>query len=435
MVVSMTAAAEAHLLSWADAKSERLVHILRDLVRIPSVNQAPSGTENACQQYAAEFLRARGLTPVLYTPEDAPGIMSHPLFWPGRDYTNRPNVAARRSGAGGGRSLVLSGHIDTVPVGSHPWTRDPFGGTVEGNRLYGRGANDMKCGIATNLFVAEALHETGVTLSGDLVFESVVDEEFGGVNGTLAGRLMGFNADAAVLSEPSFLRICPAQRGGRTVHVIFNAPTQGILNGPGAGVIQQLRVFLDAVDLFAQRRRTSARVPALYGHLANAVPATITRVHTAPWGTSEPTNVPGQCQVEFFFEAMPGESREDLDAEFFTWIKGVVNANREIFTVEPRVEFPIRWLPGSAISPEEAVVRELRCAAVEAGGFEPLVQGIEGPCDMFVFHEFGIPAVLWGACGGDTHNPDEYVEIDSLMQAARVLLAFVCRWCGVSRCQ
>ncbi len=91
-----------------------------------------------------------------------------------------------------GRRL-FSGHIDTVPSGTLPWTRDPFGGQVEGNCLCGRGSNDMKGGVGINLFVVEAVEKMGLTVAGDLVFESVVDEEFGGVNGTLAGRLRGFN--------------------------------------------------------------------------------------------------------------------------------------------------------------------------------------------------------------------------------------------------
>jgi acetylornithine deacetylase len=428
----MTAAAvEERLQAWAETRSERLVEILRTLVRIPSVNQAPFGTELECQRYVADALRASGLTPSSYSPDDVPGISAHPLFWPGRDYTGRPNVMALRRGAGGGRSLVLSGHVDTVPVGSSVWTHDPFGGTVEGNRLYGRGSNDMKCGVATNLFVAEALHEAGVVLRGDLTFESVVDEEFGGVNGTLAGRLMGPKADAAVISEPSFLRICPAQRGGRTVHISFAEPARGLLDGPCATVVRQLQAFLNAVDAFSAKRRTSARVPALYAHLANAVPATITRIHTAPWGTSEPTIAASQCQVEFFIETVPGETCEDVDRDFSVWFSELVSSNREIFSVEPKVEFPIRWLPGSAISPDEDIIRELHAAAVDVTGSKPAVQGIEGPCDMFVFHEFGVPAVLWGARGGNTHGPDEFVEIDSMVQAAKVLLAFVCRWCGV----
>ena len=99
----------------------------------------------------------------------------------------------------------------------------------------------MKAGVGTSLFIVEALTNLDLKLSGDLLFESVVDEEFGGVNGTLAGRLQGFNADAAIITEPSFLRVCPAQRGGRIAHILLEAPG-GVLTEQmfPAGVIDQL---------------------------------------------------------------------------------------------------------------------------------------------------------------------------------------------------
>jgi acetylornithine deacetylase len=430
----MNVAIEQDLLAYVASHRDRVVEIAGDLIRLPSENRAPFGTENECQQYIASFLLNRGYDPLLYTPDQAPGLRSHPLYWPGRSYEDRPNVAARRPGSGGGRSLVLSGHIDTVPAGIAPWQYHAFGGHVEGDRLFGRGANDMKAGIAMHLFVAEALAELGIDLAGDVIFESVVDEEFGGVNGTLAGRLMGFNADAAVITEPSFLRICPAQRGGRTAHLRFSSPNSGILGRrTGVGVIEQLRVFLNAVECFSKMRR--GRVPShpLYTHLDNPIPVTVTRVFTAPWGTSEPTNVPPTCLVELFWQAMPGETVEDIDCEFLAWFDDLVGANPETFSIRPELTFPIRWLPGSAISDDEPVVRVLAECAANTLGASPPVQGIEGPCDLFVFHEFGIPAVLWGPRGGNTHNADEYVEIDSLVDASRTLAAFVCRWCGVAR--
>ena len=187
----MNTASERDLSPYVEERADQLVAIVRDLVRIPSENRAPRGAELGCQEYLAARLRLAGWEPKLYTPLEAPGIEDHPLYWPGRDYARRPNLGAIHRGAGGGRSLVLSGHMDTVPAGSAPWTHPPFSGHVEGNRLYGRGSVDMKAGIASNLFVVEALSELGIELAGDLTFESVVDEEFGGVNGTLAGRLMG----------------------------------------------------------------------------------------------------------------------------------------------------------------------------------------------------------------------------------------------------
>ncbi|MGH9662949.1 MAG: M20/M25/M40 family metallo-hydrolase, partial [Bryobacteraceae bacterium] len=212
-------AAERQFCQYVDDHQDRLIEIVGELVRIPSENTPPSGAEGECQQRIAAFLRECGWEPVSYELSEVPGLRAHGLYCGDRDYTGRPNVGARRHGTGGGRSLLLSGHIDTVPRGTQPWTRDPFGAQREGNRIFGRGSNDMKGGIAVNLFVLEALTALGIDLAGDLLFETVVDEEFGGVNGTLAGRLRGFNADAAILSEPSMLRICPAQRGGRTAHI------------------------------------------------------------------------------------------------------------------------------------------------------------------------------------------------------------------------
>ena len=426
----MKVAHETELQAYADLHADRLVEILKDLVRLPSVNNAPRGSEWECQQYVANFLRNIGWNPVQYLPTDAPGILSHPMYWPGREYERRPNVAAVRKGSGGGRSLILSGHVDTVPVGEGEWKYPPFAAETEGNRIYGRGAVDMKCGVATNLFVAEALAAMDIRLAGDLTIETVVDEEFGGVNGTLAGRLMGYTADAAVISEPSFLRICAAQRGGRTVDILFRAPNEGILSAESAGVAEQLRIFLGEIGRLEKGRLEGVRVHPMYAHLANPVPVTIARIHTAAWGTSEPPNTPTICRVQLFWQAMPGETVEEIDREFLAWFDGMVLAHPEVFRVRPSLEYPIRWLPGSAIDPAEPIVRELSDAAISTLGQTPPVQGIEGPCDMYAFHEFGIPAVLWGARGANLHQADEYVEIDSVVDAAKALLTFVPRWCG-----
>jgi acetylornithine deacetylase len=201
---------QAIITDYVQRKRSRLIELTQNLIRLPSENKPPVGAERACQEHIARVLRASGWEPELYELAEVNRLDQHPLFRPGRDYKNRPNLGARRTGDRGGRSLVLSGHIDTVPRGTQPWTRDAFGGEVVGNRIYGRGANDMKAGVAMNLFIAEAVADLSLRLCGDLIFETVIDEEFGGVNGTLAGRLRGYNGNAAVISEPSFLRVCPA---------------------------------------------------------------------------------------------------------------------------------------------------------------------------------------------------------------------------------
>jgi acetylornithine deacetylase len=430
----LDAALRNRLSSFVDHHRDRLVEIIRDLVRIPSENIPPVGNEEACQQYAAEYLKGQGLETELYYFRDVKGLKEHSLFYAGRDYSNRPNVDARRKGQGGGRSLVLSGHIDTVPHGTQPWTRDPFGGKVEGNRLYGRGSNDMKGGVGTNLFMAEALRELGIELKGDLIIESVSDEEFGGVNGTLAGRLKGYNGDAAIITEPSFLRICPAQRGGRIVHITLGSKGGVLPEGKfPTGVIDPIRYFLLKTQEFAEQRKKKAPVHEFYAGSQDPVPVSITKLTTGPWGTTEPITIPETCQIEMYWQMMPGEEQQDVDREFHEWFEGIRMTAPELFPVKPEIEFPLRWLPGSAISRSEPLIAELAECAGSATGEEPQIVGFEAPCDMYVFHQaFGIPAVLWGARGCNTHAADEYLEIDSVIAAAKAQLQFVCQWCGVS---
>jgi acetylornithine deacetylase len=430
----MKASIQQDLASYVDKHADRLVGIVQDLVRIPSENMPPEGSEGQCQSYVSALLQDLGWQPRLYLLGDVPGLKEHPLFVAGRDYRNRPNIGAVHKGAGSGRSLLLSGHIDTVPRGSLPWTRNPFGGDIEGNRVFGRGSNDMKGGVGTNLFVLEALHQLGIQLNGDLLFETVIDEEFGGVNGTLAGRLMGFNADAAIISEPSFGRICPAQRGGRTAHVTLEAAGGVLTEGAfPVGVIEQLTFLLIQLRRFAEQRRATTKPHKFYAHHGDPVPVSVTKVITSPWGTREPITIPEQCKIEIYWQMMPGETQENVDREFLDWLNSLSSIPGSPFSRAPQVTFPIRWLPGSAISDSEPIITELAECATQIGGQPPAVVGIEGPCDMYVFHQVtGTPAVLWGAKGGNTHAADEYVEIDSLIHAAKVLLTFVCRWCGVA---
>jgi acetylornithine deacetylase len=419
----------------AGALKDRLVKTIAELVKIPSENTPPVGSELACQRYVCERLAQLDLKAKLYELHGVPGLMEHPVFQAGRDYTNRPNLRAVWPGNGGGKSLLLSGHIDTVPRGSEPWKYDPFGATVEGNRLYGLGSSDMKGGIAAILLVVEMLREAEIRLEGDLLLETIVDEEFGGVNGTLAARVSGHNADAAILCEPSQGIICPAQTGGRTVHLALHSNSGGILydSKPRARSMDQLHYLLGKIEEFARKRRNTAPVHALYAGSPDPVPVWVTKIHYGGWGPKEPVTLPPNCKIELYWQTMPGEEREEIEREFFNWLETLVSERPELFPIKPEVEFPIRWLPGSAIDSDHELVKGLADTYAQVTGSNPEIQGIGGPCDMFVFHQhFDTPAVLFGPKGGNTHAPDEWVDLESVLLTTEILARFICRWCGVA---
>ena len=135
---------EDRLDATVDALRGELIAAIQELVRIPTENLPPGGNERAGQEYLARRLRDLGLDVELYALADVPGLTEQASYWPGRDYRDRPNLTAVWRGRGGGRSLLLTGHMDTVPRGSAAWSVDPFGGLHKDGRIYGLGAIDMK---------------------------------------------------------------------------------------------------------------------------------------------------------------------------------------------------------------------------------------------------------------------------------------------------
>jgi len=135
--------------------------------------------------------------------------------------------------------------------------------------------------------------------------------------------------------------------------------------------------------------------------------------------------------MEVYWQAMPDETSEEVESGFFEWWNDTLSQRPDLFSRRPTVELPMRWLPGCAIPPDSPLVREFAQAAASLG-LQARVEGMDAPSDMYVFQRcFDIPALMWGPAGGNAHQADEFVELDSLREATRVLLRFVCLWCGI----
>lgn len=414
------------------ALGDELTATAQELVRIPSINHPPTGDEYACQMAVGRRFQAMGLEPEIYAIEDVPGLKEHPSFWPGRDYTGRPNIAARLKGVGGGRSLTLSGHIDTVPLGLQPWTKDPFGGEIQDGRLYGLGAYDMKGGVATILGVMRVFKELGIHLKGDLIAETVVDEEFAGVNGTLAGRLRGDHGDALVIAEPSDLAILNGVRGGKLVHILLRGP-EGIMfeQGEPGLAIRQLAHLLQWVDVFRQRRR--ALVPGWTPGGDDPTPVWVTKIYGGGWGMNVPVTVPAEVKVELYWQLLPGEEQEQVLAEFNGWLEEMAAADPVNFSGPPLVEHPIRFMPASEIPTDAPIIQALSRCAQEVTGRVPAVHPLPAPSDLYVVQrDFGIPAVHYGVRGAGAHAADEYLVVDDLVTVTQVLALLALAWCEVA---
>jgi acetylornithine deacetylase len=394
---------------WLTAHADDLVELARTLVSYRSENRPPRGEEAACQAFVADYLRTLGLEPDVFQPDEVAGALEHPAWWPGRDYAGRPNVVARLNGTGGGRSLLFSGHVDVVPAhgdGAHSY----WDGDIDDGRLYGRGSLDMKGGVACYLHALRCLIECGMVPAGDVIVETTVDEEFGGANGTLACRLRGYNADGAVLPEPTGLAVCHATRGGIQYRLHARGTKGGMDFGGGSEASALVTLAQAAVALAAAG---PARGAPIYQFLLQSG-------EQLPWGTAEGTPTDGI--LEFWAEILPGTTREVLEDELRGAV-GRATAGGTPLEWEQRT----RFLDALAGDPAAPIVTAMR----DALPHRPPPSIAPFACDAFIFGEHSpTPIVVCGPGGDNPHAPDEYVNIEDLHTLATAYVGLAGTWCG-----
>ncbi len=394
---------------WLSAHADDLIELTRTLVSYRSENRPPRGEEGFCQAFVADYLSRLGLEPDVFQPDDVRGALEHPAWWPGRDYAGRPNVVARLKGTGGGRSLLFSGHVDVVPAhgkGVHSY----WDGELDDGRLYGRGALDMKGGVACYLHALRCLIECGHTPAGDVIVETTVDEEFGGANGTLACRLRGYAADGAVLAEPTGLAVCHATRGGIQYRLHARGGKGGMDFGGGSEASALVTLAKAAVALAAVE---PARGAPIYQFLLQSG-------EQLPWGTAEGT--PTEGVLEFWAEIVPGTTREMLEEELRS-TGARANAGGTPLHWEQRTRF-LAALDGDPAAP---IVTAMQDALPD----RPSPTTAPFACDAFMFGEHSpTPVVVCGPGGDNPHAPDEYVHVADLHTLAAAYVRLAGAWCG-----
>src|ERR671912_680724 len=223
-------------------------------------------------------------------------------------YENRPNVVGLRRGSGGGRSILLNAHIDTVDPGDPAaWTHDPLSGAVEGGLLYGRGSCDMKGGIVTYLTAMDALSDLGLNLRGDVTVAATVGEESGGL-GALSTVLRGYRADVALITEPTRLALVPAQGGSLVFRLtVPGRSAHAAVRDEGVSALEKfVPIFEDLIRLEEERNAT-LRHP-LYERLRNKVPINVGLVRAGNWASTVPESLVAEVRVGL----IPGEEIESF---------------------------------------------------------------------------------------------------------------------------
>ncbi len=408
------------------ARADELVELTRRLVGFdtrPPTPEEPCHQEADLQHYLADRLRAAGAAVEVAEP-DVAAMAAHDMIPPGFSFAGRPQLVARFAGSGDGRTLLFNGHVDTVGVEPRDrWRFDPLAGTVADGAVHGRGACDMKGGVACMVFAAEVLASLGIGLHGDLIVNTVTEEESTGAGGLVTARTI--TADGAIVPEPSGLDVWIACRGSllHRITVTGRAGHAGIAprhpgDGGAVNAIEKMAVVLDAIRRLREEWSLRARHP--YLSPADCVPTIITG---GEWLVSYPETCVLDCHIEY----LPGEADaagygSRVDAEFRDWIARAANADPWLAAHPPVIESVAGAVPPAEVPADDPLV----VAALGASrAIHPpaALAGLDNWHDGATLTvEGGIPAVCLGPGSiHEAHTLTEHVPISELVACSQAL--------------
>ena len=407
-----------------DGLRAAITTFLQRLVQFPSL----PGEEQQAQHFLAEKLRSLHCNTEVLRSELSE-LENHPAFCDdGVSFAERLNVVSTWRGSGRGRSLILNGHMDVVPVGNLSlWQYPPFAGAIAGGKLYGRGACDMKAGLTAGVFAIEALQQLGFTPGGDVLFESVIGEESGGV-GTLTTIVRGYRADAAVITEPTRLRACPVHSGALSFRLrVTGRAIHASMKQFGVSAVEKFTGVFAALEEL-DRSRHAAYTNPIFEFKNNVAPLCVGTVSAGNW----PSTVPEELVAEGRFGVFPGEPVEKARAAMVACLEQVTAADDWLRAHPPALEwFEGQFEPGET-SVEDPILDYLGRAHAQVMGHVPRVQGVPYGSDLRLFTLHGkMPAVLYGP--GDVafaHTVEEHVELEEVVQCAKILALLIVDWCG-----
>ncbi|HEV7589121.1 MAG TPA: M20/M25/M40 family metallo-hydrolase [Longimicrobium sp.] len=380
---------------------EYFVETLQRLVRTQSINPAfsdGSTNESEIAGRVAKEMERLGMSTRRF--EDEPG---------------RASVVGVLPGTGGGRSLMLYAHLDTVGIEG---MEEPLSGEVRDGRVYGRGSYDMKGGLAACLAAVKALRDHGAALAGDVLIAAVADEEVASIG--MREVLRHVTADAAIVTEPTELAVGLAHKGFCWIEVeTFGRAAHGSLYDEGIDANLRMGRFLDRLDAHERELRASGAHPL--------VGAPSLHVGLLKGGTGASTYA-ASCVATIERRMTPGETEESVVAPLRA-IAAALAAEDPTFRAEVRPTLT----RGSFEVPADAdVVRAVLAAATEVLGAAPVTRGFGFWMDASFLAAAGIETVVIGGRGAGAHELVEWADIDSHVQVAEILARTAVAYCAPS---
>lgn len=413
----------------SDAVESARAELIAFLQKMVQASSLPDH-EQEVQNLIALKLRSMGLE-VEIIPSNFEDLKDHPAFGDdGFSPSGRVNVIGRWVGnqSGEGHSLILNGHVDVVPPGDLLlWDDSPWSGAIRDGKLFGRGSCDMKAGLCAGIFAVDVLQRLGYQPARDVLIESVIGEESGGI-GTLTTIVKGYTADAVILLEPTRLEISPVQSGALTFRLtVPGRSIHAAMKPYGVSAIEKFALLLNAINALEVERHTKFKHP-LYEDPNNIAPISIGTVRGGEWHST----VPEEVVAEGRMGVLIGESNESARRALEGAIQAAAESDAWLSQNPPRVE----WFEGQFESGEtpldHPLIERLTAAHRHVVGSSPTMRGVTYGSDMRLFTNHAkIAATHYGPGDvGMAHAANEFVPLDEVMTVTKVIANMIPQWCG-----
>ena len=410
--------------SAVNAAWEEIVSFIQSLVQSPSL----ANDEGPVQKLISEKLETLGLAPEK-VPIRFDELKDHPAFCDdGFSPNTRMNIIGQWKNDGGGKSIILNGHVDVVPTGPlELWDESPWSGSIKDKRIYGRGSCDMKAGLTSAIFAVQILQSIGFEPKGNVMIQSVVGEESGGC-GTLTNIVKEYSADAAVILEPTSLKISPIQSGALTFRLMIpGRATHAAMRWDGVSAIEKFNLIHRSILEFEKERHQSFDVK-YYESKHRVAPINIGTIKGGEWHSTVPESVVAEGRLGVFPDELAQDARDAFETHLHTisetddWLKDNI----------PTVEWFEGQFESGKTKTNHPLIQSLSDCYHQTTGDAPIIEGVTYGSDLRLFTNHAhIPAVLFGP--GDVrlaHSANEYVEIDEIITTVKIIANMIVSWCG-----
>ena len=401
-----------------EAATDDAVEFLTAMMAFESVQ----GNEQEVQTLAKETFATLGVaTELVAIPEDITDDAEYTESPTRKPYAGRENLVVRRTGKGGGKSLLLNSHTDVIPVGAWTAGRTPV---VEGGVVTGRGAADAKGCVATMYLVNRALEDLNIETKGDLITTVVIEEEVGG-NGSLALIRQGYETDAVVVLEITDLAFCVANRGAVWYQLdVEGKPTHMGSITEGVSAIDKANEAIEIWRAYEQELIEGAKTQELFAEYERPAQLCVGMIKGGEW----PSMVPGHCHVEGGIGFLPDRTLTQVKEDLVRWIE-----ERGDKWLRSHYELAFNKLHNDAFATplDDPVVISMG-KSLEAAGLDGTPKGWISSCDARLWSKIArLPTVVFGPGAlKAAHSNSESVKVEDLRAAARGLVQTVIDWCG-----